>query len=125
MPQGPGPNMGGGRGGYPQQGMRGGMPPQNSMGRSVPPQQQQQRQGKPAPQRDNTQASAPAGPTITAAALASAGPAEQKQMLGEALYPRIHESVPALAGKITGMLLEMDNGELVRFSASTGACATC
>ena len=43
---------------------------------------------------------APNGPSITAAALASAGPAEQKQMLGEALYPRIHETVPSLAGKV-------------------------
>lgn len=44
------------------------------------------------------QPAAASGPTITAAALASAGPAEQKQMLGEALYPRITESVPQLAG---------------------------
>jgi polyadenylate-binding protein len=33
---------------------------------------------------------------------------EQKQMLGEALYPRIHETQPELAGKLTGMLIEMD-----------------
>jgi len=59
------------------------------------------------------QSSTPAGPVITAAALAAAGPAQQKQMLGEALYPRIHESNASLAGKITGMLLEMDNSELL------------
>lgn len=93
--------------------------------------------GRNAPQTQAPAAAAPAGPTITAEALASAGPAEQKQMLGEALYPRIHESVPHLAGvsvlniswiwrerasltvscalvqKITGMLLEMDNSELL------------
>lgn len=45
--------------------------------------------------------------------LSRSDPAQQKQMLGEALYPRIHEQQPELAGKITGMLLEMDNSELL------------
>ena len=44
--------------------------------------------------------------------IASAPPANQKQMLGEALYPKILQLQPELAGKITGMLLEMDNSEL-------------
>lgn len=52
-------------------------------------------------------------PGLTAAMLANAAPAEQKQMLGEALYPRIHASQPELAGKVTGMLLEMDSSELL------------
>ncbi|KAI0336567.1 polyadenylate binding protein [Cubamyces sp. BRFM 1775] len=60
-------------------------------------------------------AAAPAGevPTITAAALANASPMEQKQMLGEVIYMKIVASQPELAGKITGMLLEMDNTELL------------
>lgn len=53
------------------------------------------------------------GSGLTAAVLANAAPQEQKQMLGEALYPKIHASQPELAGKITGMLLEMDSSELL------------
>ncbi|KAJ8124356.1 hypothetical protein O1611_g9284 [Lasiodiplodia mahajangana] len=35
-------------------------------------------------------------------------------MLGEAIFPKIAAIQPDLAGKITGMLLEMDNAELVQ-----------
>lgn len=45
--------------------------------------------------------------------LASAPPPQQKQLLGEAIFPKIQALQPELAGKITGMLLEMDNQELV------------
>uniref|UniRef100_A0A8C8TJZ3 Polyadenylate-binding protein n=1 Tax=Peromyscus maniculatus bairdii TaxID=230844 RepID=A0A8C8TJZ3_PERMB len=38
-------------------------------------------------------------------------PQEQKQMLGERLFPLIQAMHPTLAGKITGMLLEIDNSE--------------
>jgi hypothetical protein len=34
-------------------------------------------------------------------------------MLGERLFPLIQRMFPDLAGKITGMLLEIDNAELV------------
>jgi polyadenylate-binding protein len=50
---------------------------------------------------------------LTASMLASAPPQEQKQMLGERLFPLIQAMYPELAGKITGMLLEIDNSELV------------
>jgi len=50
---------------------------------------------------------------LTAAALAAAPPGMQKQMIGEKLFPRISRFQPELAGKITGMMLEMDNSELL------------
>merc|ERR1711862_78482 len=50
---------------------------------------------------------------LTASMLAQAPPSEQKQMLGERLFPLIQGLYPDLAGKITGMLLEIDNSELV------------
>jgi polyadenylate-binding protein len=50
---------------------------------------------------------------LTATMLAAAPLQEQKQMLGERLYPLIHGMHPDLAGKITGMLLEIDNSDLV------------
>jgi polyadenylate-binding protein len=37
----------------------------------------------------------------------------QKQMLGERLYPAVSRLQPELAGKITGMMLEMDNSEVL------------
>jgi hypothetical protein len=50
---------------------------------------------------------------LTATMLAAAPPQEQKQMLGERLFPLIQRMYPELAGKITGMLLEIDNSELL------------
>jgi len=50
---------------------------------------------------------------LTASMLADANAQEQKQMLGERLFPVIHRWYPELAGKITGMLLEIDNSELL------------
>lgn len=53
--------------------------------------------------------------------LNNAPPGQQKQMLGEALYPKIHEMQPELAGKITGMLLEMENSELINLTSDESA----
>jgi polyadenylate-binding protein len=50
---------------------------------------------------------------LTASMLAAAPHNEQKQMLGERLFPLIQRMYPDLAGKITGMLLEIDNSELL------------
>uniref|UniRef100_A0A5F4W932 Polyadenylate-binding protein n=1 Tax=Callithrix jacchus TaxID=9483 RepID=A0A5F4W932_CALJA len=55
---------------------------------------------------------------LTASMLASAPPQEQKQMLGEWLFPLIQAMHPSLAGKITGMLLEIDNSELLHILES-------
>nr|KAG5693735.1 hypothetical protein BaRGS_002118 [Batillaria attramentaria] len=52
---------------------------------------------------------------LTAAMLAASPPQEQKQMLGERLFPVIHRTHPDVAGKVTGMLLEIDNSQLLRF----------
>merc|ERR1719352_391806 len=67
----------------------------------------------------------PGGPMapqeMTASSLAAAPPEQQKQLLGERLFPLISAVEPQLAGKITGMLLEMDNGELLNLLESPEA----
>ena len=49
--------------------------------------------------------------------LAAAVPQERKQILGMKLFPKIQDMFPDTAGKITGMLLEMDNRDLVHILA--------
>lgn len=60
-------------------------------------------------------AAMPAGsPSLAVETILSSPPNQQKQMVGEALYPRVLTfQGEKLAGKITGMLLEMDITELV------------
>ncbi|KAF7194512.1 Polyadenylate-binding protein, cytoplasmic and nuclear [Pseudocercospora fuligena] len=77
--------------------------------------------GRPDEQRGRAPNRGAAGPGIDLAALGAAPPPQQKQMLGEALYPKIHAQQPELAGKITGMLLEMDNEELINLTSNDDA----
>merc|ERR1711865_1058273 len=88
------PSKGGGGGGGMPGGGGGGMPGGQMPGQAQPT------------------ATTPGAP-LSAAALAAAPPGIQKQMLGEKLYPAISKHQPELAGKITGMMLEMDNSELL------------
>ena len=53
--------------------------------------------------------------------LVAALPQEQKQMLGERLYPLVQSLHPEWAAKITGMLLEIDNGEILHMLSSSEA----
>lgn len=58
---------------------------------------------------------------LTIKALAAAPEEMRKQMIGERLFPLIKVEQPLKAGKITGMLLEMDNGELIHLLESQAA----
>ena len=51
---------------------------------------------------------------LTMTMLAAATPQDQKQMLGEKLFPRIRRKYPDLAGKVTGILLEKENKEILK-----------
>ncbi|XP_077233411.1 polyadenylate-binding protein 7-like [Tasmannia lanceolata] len=57
--------------------------------------------------------SATQGTEMLSSMLAAATPHHQKQILGERLFPLVKKHKFDLAAKITGMLLEMDNSELL------------
>lgn len=110
----------GGRGG-PQGVMPGGppnMPVQGGMP-GFPPNNRQQGAGRGGPNVARNGGGPQAGrvegapSSVLQTQLAAAPPAQQKQILGEMIFPKIQAINAELAGKITGMLLEMDNAELV------------
>ena len=117
--RGPGGKQGGGmqqRQGFQQRGPQGGQ----QMPRGGPP------EGMAMPMQGGMPGGAPPAPQgppreLNAATLAAAPPEQQKQLLGERLFPLIQNTEPQLAGKITGMLLEMDNGELLNLLESPDA----
>ncbi|RDB21117.1 Polyadenylate-binding protein, cytoplasmic and nuclear [Hypsizygus marmoreus] len=114
-PRAPGPQAPQGRGpipaGAPAPGAR--VPPPQQPAAYKGPAQAPRTGAPPPPAPQAAPAQAPEIPTITAEQLAAATPMEQKQMLGEVIYLKIAGDQPELAGKITGMLLEMDNAELL------------
>merc|ERR1719191_663741 len=83
-------------------------------------QMQMQQGGQARPPAAQQQAAVGPQGSLNAAALAAAPPGVQKQMLGEKLFPAIAKYQPELAGKITGMMLEMDNSELLILLESEG-----
>ncbi|XP_021290613.1 polyadenylate-binding protein 2-like [Herrania umbratica] len=56
-----------------------------------------------------------------ASALANASPDQQRMMLGENLYPLVEQLEPDAAAKVTGMLLEMDQTEVLHLLESPEA----
>ncbi|KAI9127835.1 hypothetical protein K1719_000828 [Acacia pycnantha] len=56
-----------------------------------------------------------------ASALANASPEQQRTMLGENLYPLVEQLEPDNAAKVTGMLLEMDQPEVLHLLESPEA----
>ncbi|GMH35378.1 hypothetical protein BSKO_03246 [Bryopsis sp. KO-2023] len=64
------------------------------------------------------------GAALAPQSLSAASPRQQKVMLGERLYPLVHSLQPDRAAKVTGMLLEMDNAEILLLIENPGALAS-
>ncbi|KAI0322209.1 hypothetical protein OF83DRAFT_1167735 [Amylostereum chailletii] len=122
----PGVRSNGPPNGAPRPGPPGGVPPRGPTG-GVPPQARPPRgykQGPPArngPPTQSVPTAIPAGLPAELAMLNGVPPMEQKQLLGEMIYVKIQPVQGELAGKITGMLLEMENAELIHLLESQDA----
>ena len=80
----------------------------------VPPQQRQQQQQAQAKQQQSSDSN-------LLSILSNAPKEEHRNILGERLYPRIQQHNPNLAGKITGMLLELDTAEVINLLSDAPA----
>lgn len=134
MPGPPGPGVPpGGRGGMgipprgypPQQPMRPGVPAPNvkytNQVRNPPMQMGGPPMGHPMHQPQQAPPMPRNSDGLDHNALAQADFTTQKNMIGEKLYPLVLQHQPSQAGKITGMLLEMDNAELLHLLESPEA----
>lgn len=86
-----------------------------------PPVAGQAPNGQPIPQPGGSDTASVVTQPLTIEMLTNATPSQQKQMLGERLYPQITELQPRLSGKITGMLLDMENTEILHLLESPEA----
>ncbi|KAI7728498.1 hypothetical protein M8C21_016545 [Ambrosia artemisiifolia] len=77
--------------------------------------------GNPMQLRDAGISSQPIPIGALASALANASPVEQRTMLGENLYPLVEQLEAESAAKVTGMLLEMDQTEVLHLLESPEA----
>lgn len=96
----------------PDVGVAGGMVPvPYDMGGMLPPREAMNQQ----------QHKQPIPITALASALANATPEQQRLMLGENLYPQVEQLEQEHAAKVTGMLLEMDQTEVLHLLESPEA----
>ncbi|KAI0065388.1 polyadenylate binding protein [Artomyces pyxidatus] len=112
----------------PRPGQQGALPPPRGPAGAPPAGRPQQPLKSNPPARNGPSGPQPplaTGPSpLDTNVLSSASPMEQKQMLGEVIYMKIVPAHPELAGKITGMLLEMDNAELLHLLEAPDAMAS-
>ncbi|THD20849.1 Polyadenylate-binding protein [Fasciola hepatica] len=75
---------------------------------------------QPAPAPTMSSVLAPLGDqnSLTVSALAQLSEEDQKRTLGERLFPLVQEIYPSLAQKLTGMLLGVDNAEVIHLLES-------
>ena len=111
----PQPRQAGGRGGPNQPGKQGRAYPPGARN-NMPPQPMAQ------PAVDGAAVPEGKGPVVyDTTRLTNAAKPEQKQILGEWLFPKIQELEHQQAGKITGMLLEIENTEIMHLLEDQGA----